>query len=377
MKILCCFLLCLLLGGCASYGTEEQMMVVLLGVDQESDGNIRIIAKVPSFSAGSDGNSVSSSDGYLTLTASAADFSSALTLLHATAPRALNYSQTRQLLLSRDVLLHHTDLLYQLSHVDGMRSQTAVSVCEGKAEDVIAAEKAVVGTRLSRYIDSTLATALREGYIPDSTLIRVHTQLDNGYQDALLALTGLSDKDQQQSGEENSVQTFSQSTDGLAGNLPSTSGKSVQWMGAAAMNGRQLSGFLSGFETSLCLFLMQETREMTLETQEGTAVFTPRYGPHLSVRQAGSQTTFSIRADLNMLPKYGAQIDPSTADVLITDEILRLLSTLQSMQCDALGFGSMAVRDYLTLDDWENSRWKETYAAAQVKADIRIIRMDE
>lgn len=376
MKTLCCLLLCLMLSGCASHGTEEQMMVVLLGFDQEDDGGIRVIAKVPSFSSGGDGNS-SSSEGYLTLTASAPDFASALTLLHATAPRALNYSQTRQLLLSRDVLQHHTDLLYQLSHVDGMRSQTAVSICQGRAEDVISAEKAVVGTRLSRYIDSTLETALREGYIPDSTLIRVHTQLDNGYQDALLALTGLSAKDQQQSSEEKSVQALAQSTDGFAGKLPSTSGKSVQWMGAAAMNGRQLSGFLSGFETSLCRFLMQETRELTLETQEGAVLFTPRYGPHLSVQQTGSQTTLRIRADLNMLPRYGAQISPLAADALITDEIIRLLSTLQRMQCDALGFGGIAVRDYLTLADWEASRWKETYAAAQVEADIRIIRMDE
>ena len=93
MKILCSLLLCLLLGGCASHGTEEQMMVVVLGVDLEENSNVRIIAKVPSFSAGGDSNAPSSTDGYLTLTASAPTFSAALTLLHATAPRALNYSQ--------------------------------------------------------------------------------------------------------------------------------------------------------------------------------------------------------------------------------------------------------------------------------------------
>lgn len=379
MKKMICLLLCMLLfTGCASHGTEEQMMVVLLGIDRTDDGSVKVIVKAPSFSGNSDPSSPSSGDGYLTLTASAHSFSAALTLLHATSPRNLNYSQTRQILLNQDVLRDDPNIIHTLGQISGMRSQTTLSICKDPAEDVMKAEKPVIGTRLSRYIDTTLETGIREGFIPDSTLIRVLTHQGGGYQDALIALTGLSLQDQQnQQQQQQAAPVFNQSTQHTAGNMPTVSGKAIQWMGSAALNGNLLTGYLSGFETMLCHFLTKNIGSMSFETPHGVLSCTPRYGPYLSLHHDGDAYTLCIRADLNVLPIYGASVDLAEADKSLTLVITQLLHTLQSLRSDALGFGRIAVRNYLTLDAWESSRWKEQYIRAQTDVDIRLTLVNE
>ena len=64
-----------------------------------------------------------------------------------------------------------------------------------------------------------------------------------GYQDALIALTGLSLQDQQnQQQQQQAAPVFNQSTQHTAGNMPTVSGKAIQWMGSATLNGNLLTG---------------------------------------------------------------------------------------------------------------------------------------
>jgi hypothetical protein len=281
-------------------------------------------------------------------------------------------------LISHDAVTHTPDIIHQISRIDGIRSQAALCVCPDRATDVLEAQKAVIGTRLSRYIDTTEETAIREGYIPDSTLIRTRTRMHGGYQDALLAVCALNpngDNDEKQ--QENATQASAQALDTTAGSDTHTTGKAIQWLGAAAMDDGTIAGYLTGFETMLCHFLTGEIGTLPYQTDDGVVSLTPRYGPKLSVLNNGDRLTLYVHADLNLLPKLGAEVDLDALQASFTQSIRALIEKLQSMGTDALGFGSKAVRQFQTLDAWQDSSWKQHYRAANLSIDVVFTLTDE
>ena len=109
MLALLLLMVCCVLTGCMSRQLEEQMLVIILGVDETEDG-IRLVLKIPSNSASGDsgGDNTSGEDdamsgggqmGYLLLEATGGSFEDTMTLLHATTPRTLNFCQVREVVV--------------------------------------------------------------------------------------------------------------------------------------------------------------------------------------------------------------------------------------------------------------------------------------
>jgi len=137
-------LLCLFLSGCMSRDLEEQLLVIVLGIDETEEGNVRITVKVPSNSdSGSsppstgEGEAASGGEqmGYLLLEATGKEFSDAVNLLHATTPRTLNFSQTREVVIGEKAA-QNTDfssLLHDIYALPRMRAKAALIICKDDA----------------------------------------------------------------------------------------------------------------------------------------------------------------------------------------------------------------------------------------------------
>ena len=359
----------LLLSGCTAINTEEQLMAVVMGIDLTDEKHFRVTVKVPSFSAPQEGGN----DSYMTLSAEAEVFPAALNRLFDTAPRSLNFSQTRLLLIESDALLRDPGLFSTLHTLDGMRSQAMISICREEAGSLLEKQKVAVGTRLSRYIDSTLDHALKEGVIPDSTLIRTLSQTGGGYQDALLSVL-LSAQTQQTS--DSSVPASQQEQQ--ESQSPAKKNQSnVLWTGAAVMDGHRLSGYLSPQETMLCRFISGEISTINYRTGDGIYQLTSRFGPRISVEQHPDSITVSVRGNINLLPRFNAPVDLHAIAAQLEEDTVKLLHTLQSLRCDALGIGGLLSRQFMTLSDWENSNWKENYLQAEKSVRFTLTLMDE
>ena len=42
------------------------------------------------------------------------------------------------------------------------------------------------------------------------------------------------------------------------------------------------------------------------------------------------------------------------------------------MRCDGLAFGNIAVKKFLTVQDWEAFRWREKYAKAKIEVNVTV-----
>lgn len=372
-RTLCLFwvLLCTLpLTGCMRRQLEEQMLVIILGLDERDDG-VRLTVKVPSNAAdaGKTGNEDAGEQmGYLLLEATGHTFSDAMALLSATTPRTLNFSQVREVAVGREAAESAAfgDWIEDVYALPRMRPSAALVICQGEARAFVAAQKPYVGIRLSRYIETTLSNYAGKGFVPTTTLGEALRDLRYGFRDPLLVCGG--------------VNAFSQADtplqgnalDAEAGELTRKSVNPVELFGAAATNGVSVSGLLTGYEMALVHLLQGHVQSLNVwENGMPVSVF-PRAPAVLTVDRNSDplHLNISLLCDAHYTP--GHEPDLNSIRKKLETDITVMTRHLQALGCDGLGFGNIAVRQFSTIPDWESFHWRQRYQQADVTVQIGV-----
>lgn len=367
-------LLCtMLLTGCMSRHVEEQLLVIVMGVDQTESGDLTLTVKVPSNTAGEDGGSASKKAeeggnqmGYLTLSATGHQFADALELLQATTPRSLNFSQAREIVLSMDVAKEGNCnlLLQQLYALPRMHAQALVVVCEGEAQVFVEEQKPYVGSRLSRYIDVSIINYAGKGFVPTTTLAQAVQEMGFGWQDPLLILGAIGD------GEGPPREGNVLDTD--VGDLRKTSVNKVKMFGAAVTDGQKVSGTLTGYEMALIHLIRGNAQSLSLSDEQGFSL--PLYVRSPAALTVKEGENMQLGVELLCEVHYTAPYPPDGEKIRLQlqQDIENTLKKLQSMGCDALGFGGQMVRKFATIQAWEDYRFREKYKQADVQVTVHI-----
>ena len=362
--------------GCTSRQLEEQLLVIILGVDQLEDRAIRVCAKVPSNAAGdasSGGSSASQGDageqmGYFVLEATGHSFSDAMELLSATTPRTLNFSQVREVVLGSETAddAAFGDLIESIYTVPRMRPSAALVICQGEAKKFVEAQKPYVGIRLSRYIETTLMNYAGKGFVPTTSLGEALRDLRYGFRDPLLIYGAVNAFQHERPDGGN------HSLDVPAGSLSRKSVNPVELLGAAATDGVSVSGTLTGYEMALIHLAKGDVQSLVLQTEAGPMPIFARAPAALRVEE----TENGLCLCLSMLCEahYTAGLSPRTEEMeaLLERDMRAMLAHLQALRCDGMGFGNIAVRGCLSLSDWEKLPWRERYEQAETEVHIRV-----
>lgn len=366
--------LCLLLSGCAASQVEEQLLVIVMGVDLTDSGDIALTVKVPSNTTG--GQDTSSSQeaekggnqmGYLTLHALGNHFAQASELLLATTPRSLNFSQVQEIVIGSKLAKspHFTRILRQVYALPRMRTQALLVMCEEDARGFVEEQKPYIGSRLSQYIEVSIRNYAGKGFVPTTTLSEALREISYGWRDPLLILGALPEKESSKATPGNVLNVD-------AGELSPTSVNAVKLYGSAATNGISVCGTLTGYETALINLLKGSAQSLALSDEEGYAL--PVY-----VRTPATLTVHTdgeMRLGLQLMCEVHYLSDPPPDQhqvaLRLQQEITGVIHKLQQMHCDALGFGSIAVRRFFTLPQWENFHFREKYANAAVDVQVQV-----
>ena len=372
MKRLICFLLllCCFFSGCTGRNVEEELLVIVLAIDRIASGNVTVAVKVPAntSAAGNGTEDGQGQSGYMQLEATGHSFTDAISMLNATTPRRLNFSQVREVVIG-DEAARQRDFAQLLTQIDALprfRCSAAVIICRSSALSFAENQKPIVGMRLSRYAENTLANYAGKGFTPDTDLCAGRRDLCGSFRDPLFILGDVNDF----SGADEPNADNSLSAE--AGKLPRQSIEAVEMFGAAATDGVSVCGYLTGYEMAL-LHLMGGHVEALAVQAEGVPLHVTASGPAaLSVDVTSSPAV--LRVDLRCEAKYpqGSQVSETAVQALLERDILSLIAHLQALRCDGVGFGQTAVRRFLTVQDWEAFGWRDVYAAAQVQVSVRV-----
>lgn len=372
--ILLLVFLCLPLTGCMSRRVEEQLLAIVMGVDLTPSGDLTLTVKVPSNTGGSDGSAPSDQAkkggnqmGYLTLSATGHQFADTMELLLATTPRSINFSQVQEVVISMELAAttRLPLLLQQLYALPRMRTQAALVVCAGEAKAFVEEQKPYVGLRLSRYIEVSLQNYAGKGFVPNTTLAEAVQLTGFGWRDPLLILGALPRQEDTNARPGNVLNVDAQS-------LGATSINAAKFYGAAATDGSRVSGTLTGYEMALIHMLRGGAQSLSLPDSQGFSLQLYARAPAALSVDTGNDCRLGIRFSCEV--HYTAPQPPDAQAIVrrLETEIRAVVQKMQAMRCDGLGFGSIAVRRFLTLQAWEGFSFREKYCQAPVDVQVAV-----
>lgn len=405
---LCLLLLALLplLTGCGGGQEIESCLFVLsMAVDPAPDGNLTVTVKALSGtqeaaagsaseggessggsgtsggessagmpgdeSAGGSGAQTSGLEtpepGYIVMSATASSCLRALNLLSSTTPRTVNLSQLREVVISRT--LAETDatrtILKQIYAMYRANGEAVVVVTPDDAGDFIRRQRAILGIRLSKYLEVLFEHFEEIDAIPPGAqLSSVISAMESGTSDAMAvyAAGNLFDSTLVLSG--------TAETDRLPGHLPRTSPAENEYLGSALFSGARMTGVLTGEETGLLCLMMGRAQRRTAFI--GDAQYKTNL-PTRVRRTIEDDGTLSVTIRMNLTRIAGEE---GEMQEMIAAQIERgcvsVLQKLQAAGCDAAGFGRIAVRSYPDIPSWESAGWQQRYESAGVRVSARV-----
>ena len=334
MKKMMLFLCLLVLTGCSHTYLERQIYPICLSIDRDAQGQYEIGLQAPKSSENAE---------YDILTGKGDSPEDALRVLAASTPYPIHFSQIRLCLIAYDLgaTTPLRPLLRILFELPGMRPNAQVMIAQGRALDVMGAQKPDFGQRLSTHLTMLFERLEREQTLPMSRLSYCVRELGDGRSDLLMGLCAVHDslKSQEEQpayavGEPWSDQMLPENE--IAGLLSRTGPNPVEYIGAAAVSDGRVAGMLSGEETQLAVRVLDEARrKVALGENE---------------------------LQLQVIVEKGSALEGEE------NNIVRLIEKLQALHSDALLFGCEASRAFLTDAAWQQFRFRERYPSAAVTA---------
>lgn len=385
------WLLCILplLCGCSGGQEIESCLFVLaMAVDPAPDGNLTVTVKALSGTqdaASVGGESGASSarqedapdrqesgpetpePGYIVLSATAPSCLRALSMLSATTPRTVNLSQLREIVLSRT--LAETDatlsILKEIHAMYRANGKAVVVVTPDDAGDFIRRQRAILGVRLTKYLEVLFEHFSEIDTIPpDAQLSSVISAMESDTVDAAAVYAAGNAFDS------TLVLPGSADLDRLPGHLPRTSPAQNEYLGAALFSGPRMVGTLTGEETGLLCLMMGKAQRRTAFI--GNAQYSSNL-PTRVRRRIDEDGALHVHIDMN-LTRVAGGANESAQEIAASLErqCVGVLLRLRAASCDAVGFGRLAIRRCLTVPQWEALDWPGIYETLPVRVSARV-----
>jgi len=342
-----------MLTGCSFVTLERQIYPVCMCVDLSEDGWV-IGVQAPRAEAG--GNA-----SYEIVSATGDTFGHALRTLSASTPYPLHFGQIRLCLIGYPLAVktEMRGLLRTLLELPSMRPDCYVSIALGSAMDVMQYQKPDFGMRLSTHLSLLLDRMQKEHLLPDSTLSACVREMSDGRSDMLIGVSALNRRllpEENKTAPEGgsggnqleSKPAFALGEpwsdallppDIMAGLVSHTSQNPVEYLGAAALSSRRVSGILTADQVQLTLRLLEEA--------------------DIRAKRMGEALQLQI-----LVPKEN-ELSQNT------DAIYGLMETLQALGSDPLLFGCRCSMGFSSDAQWERYDFRRRYPKAEVAVGVK------
>ncbi len=382
---LLCAALALLCGCNGGQEIESCLFVLSMAVDPAPQGNLRVTIKALSGTqeavggtaevspAPQDGEGGDQSDieppepGYIVLSATAPSCLRALSLLSATTPRTVNLSQLREIVINQ-ALAESGATLSVLKEIFSMyraSGEAIVVVTPDDAGDFIRRQRAILGVRLSKYLEVLFEHFAQLDTIPpDAQLERVIAAMESDATDAMAVYAAGNAFDSAL------VLAGSADMDRLPGHLPRTSPAENEYLGAAVFSDARMTGTLTGEEVGYVSLMMGRAQRTT--TFIGNAQYRVSL-PTRVRREIAPDGALSVQVRIALSHIAGdASAEAAQIAAQIERELVDVLLKLRACSCDAVGFGRLAIRRSPTIQDWQRDPWRQRYEKAPVRVSARV-----
>ncbi|MBR0507759.1 MAG: hypothetical protein IJJ86_04040 [Clostridia bacterium] len=151
-------------------------------------------------------------------------------------------------------------------------------------------------------------------------------------------------------------------------------------VGCAVFDGERMVGILSGRHVTAVLMVTDAFRraELLFPLPDGTPMSVALYrvrAPKITMNENGARAELFLEAEPVSPQSTGMEREELKAFLSerIESELKAVLSALQRVNSDAMGFGRYAVRRFKSTEEWEAYDWKATYRTLNVTFSVKLM----
>ena len=377
-------------------GIEELAYVVAIGLDFDENNELVLSVQIAtsennsaqsSSSDSSSSTSQSKSSNVTTIKCNTID--SGLSLINNHISKKLNLSHCQVIIISEKLaqtgISPYLDTLLNNSE---LRNDCSIIISKCDAKEYLNSVKPALESLTARFYESTLNSANHSGYTVDVTLFEFYSKMKDSCSQAYAILGNTLTNNINSS-------TLKENGDYTAGDNPITDKDIIDNLGIAVFKDDRMIGELSGLD-SICHILVnnelkscilsipspfdfedksQKYIDLNLTPEKRTKVNVSFANnvPHISidiylVAQGLSMDNYIDYDNINQL-----NVLQSAASNYIYTQINNYLQkTAKEFESDICGFGVYALKNYLTIQDWNASNWLDNYKNSVFNINIHL-----
>lgn len=363
---------CLLLCGCMqSKNIDEYAYVLNVGVERGTTMPYLVTLLVSS-PGGSEETKVENH----VISAEARSFSEACETLNAAYPSRLSFARTSLLAIGEDLArsCKQTAFLDFAFYKPDLWPNLRVVVARDAIRDVFEGWLSEADPSLRR-IKTAVGDLERTSGITADTGYSTYLEAISGNTfDAMLAYAGTNKYELR----EDIVGTEAYPL--VGGSLLTESHLKTSTAGCAVFDRDRMVGVLDGRHTMEVLMVTGAFRrgEMAFSLPDGKTVRVTLYrtrAPKIRVHGRDASVKLYLEADLNSPESVPMESEAlkTLLEEQLEEELQTVLSALQRVNSDAMGFGRYAVRQFRSTDAWEAYDWKADYRALSVTFTVNVM----
>lgn len=412
LLVACIMLGCLLCGCLGPVSLDEYKYVASIGVDAGEAQTYAFTFLLQS--EASDSSSQSAAGKAILVGAEGEDLFHAITTVHMGVPYQLNFERLNTIVFAKDMA--EQGALSSMSRVSlnalNIRQSVKLVVSLCAAKDFLAGMAGAGMQNLTKLQYSLLRNYNEEGTSPLINYSLVHEAVEGGRLDPVITLGGLDESavekgkeesglesqsaaqaESQQDGGEQAQQEGQPQTEPEAETttegIPRLGGMAVYAAGAALFDGWNMVGVLDSYDTRFLLMgagqFVRGSVSIPYEDSRLTILLADT-GAYRAEVETGERPkgevslllTCEVLQDDQRISKQGWENGLRQAsEAYIEAELERVFGLCQALNCDAMGIGRAASRNFAYAADWEAYDWKGKYPQLELAFHVRLVPLDD
>lgn len=394
MAVLCVIVISLSFTAC--YDAIEingYAYVSMMGLDVGVNDKMRITFNIPRFPE--EGKGTQQHDDQTEMENITIDTSSLLSgvaLINSSIPKILNFMHLKAIVISEELASsgNLADYLAPLVRYRQLRRNTYIFICKGSAQELIMNSKPYLDAIITESIEELVGRSEYTGLFPKMTLGTLYNSIKSPYQQLLATYAAVNNGENLIEDGPPYEGEYQIPGDVYAGDTTKKGGQKVELLGSAVFDGDKMVGKLTGFETQMVLLVRNQLRRavFTIEDPEKPGLHIPIEckeftKPKIRIDLQGEKPMIQI--DINIegeLPAIQSRInyeEPQKKEIVekvfadyVKTGLERTFTKCKALKSDVFDFGSVAVSQFLTIQQWEKFNWIKKFADAELKTNVNF-----
>lgn len=406
--------------------------ISMVGIDEGVTDELRLTFHIPEFQVsggGSDSGGGGSSNEKEkaekeVITLDAPSLLSGVSILNNSVPKILNFMHMKAIIISEKIAKSGKagKVVTGLMKYRQVRGTTNIIVCRGTAQEFIKAFQPYQGGLITESIEDLVTRAEYTGFITSSTFMEMYDRIKSASAQFLaiygavndgknLKGSGSGEEGSEESGSENKEpgsegsedekpvsknedsgsgndNKFKIPGDYLAGETPVKGGPDIELFGSAVFDGDKMVGTLTGFETQMVriatgmlsrvAFTIQDPLSPDLYIPIEVKEFgTPKVSIDLSGQSPRIHMEIKLEGDITSIPSRIEYEDEEKSRILeqafeefVKSGLERTFKKGQELKSDVYDFAKTALKQFLTIPQWDEYKWKEKMLNAELSVKV-------